>query len=83
METNWFLLELPVFRCRKAKTFYLNTTLQQIKKVMREEGFTINVDFKILPNYYGNTVKLKLHPRIENYASWIVLLWEKKREEYE
>ena len=50
---------------------------------MRESEFTINVDFKILPNYYGNTVKLKLHPRIEQYASWIALRWEGLREQYE
>ena len=83
VEANWFLLELPLFRCRKAKTFYPNTTLQQIKKLMRESEFTINVDFKIIPDYYGNTVKLKLHPRIEKYASWIVLKWEVIREQYE
>jgi hypothetical protein len=83
VETNWFLLELPIFRCRLGKTFYPNTTLQQIKKLMREAEFTINVDFKIVPNYYGNTVKLKLSPQTEKYASWIVLRWEGLREQYE
>jgi hypothetical protein len=83
VETNWFPLGLPMFRCRRTNTRYPNTTIQQIKKLMREAEFTINVDFKIVPNYYGDTVILKLHPRIQSYASWILLMWEQKREEYE
>jgi len=84
-ESKWFLLELPIFKSMHGghTILYRNTTLAQTKKLMANLGFCINIDFKISPDYYGNTIKILLHPEQEQYASWIALHWERVKQGYE
>jgi hypothetical protein len=84
-ESKWFLLELSIFKSMHSSTkiVYKNSSLVQTKKLMSDLGFCINIDFKISPDYYGNTIKILLHPEQEQYASWIALHWERVKQEYE
>ena len=45
---------------------------------MASEGYRINIDFKIEPMYYYDSIVVFLSPRIEKYASMIILKWDPK-----
>lgn len=41
-------------------------------------GFTLNVDYKLDPNYYNDKMVIYLSPKVEQYSTWIALHWNPK-----
>jgi hypothetical protein len=66
------------------KIVYRNTTLAQIKKMMSELDIRMNDEYKIVADYdiKNDKVAILLHPDKESYASFIVIKWQQKLEEY-
>lgn len=79
VEANWFRLELPFKRPEGLYKWRRGTDrLRKIKEFMSSEGYRINIDFKIEPMYYYDKIVVFLSPRIEKYASMIILKWDPK-----
>lgn len=71
-EVNWLRVELP-HKGNKSNRFSL---LAYTKVLMARLGYRINIDFKMHPNYYNDKVVFYLHPKHEQYVSWIALQWD-------
>lgn len=79
VEAKWLRLELPFKRPEGLNEWRQGTKrLQKIKEFMASEGYRINIDFKIAPMYYYDSIVVFLSPETEKYASMIILKWDPK-----
>jgi hypothetical protein len=81
VEAKWLRLELPfpnsvgLYKWRAS-----NIRLRLVKEFMAKEGFRMNIDFMMDSTYYSDKIIVLISPKVEKYASFIILKWDPKYE---
>ena len=79
VEVNWPRLVFSFPNTAQLHRFKnLGKGLDLVKKFLSDEGYRINIDFKIIPDYYSDRIEILMSPKLEKEATLIMLKWDPK-----